>query len=321
MVPTEGGSVRRAAVLGAPVAHSLSPVLHRAAYAALGLRDWTYERVECDAAGVAPLVASLDEDWVGLSVTMPGKDAALRVAQRASVRAVSVGAANTLVQVAPGEWRADCTDVDGVVGALLCAGGYQPDPSGLGVVLGAGGTARAAVVAMVELGVRNAVVVARDPARALAAQECAAKVGLPCQIVRWADTDFADLAGRAAVLVSTTPASAVEPLADVLAEARCVLDVIYHPWPTTLATAVLRRGGKVATGLDMLLHQAFSQVEQFTGQPAPRAVMREALRGKTGTTLDLPVIPTVSDGGIRAVTLDKPQPFSVQVVEEKRNLQ
>ncbi|MFB9569043.1 shikimate dehydrogenase, partial [Saccharopolyspora hordei] len=114
---------RRAAVLGSPIEHSLSPVLHGAAYAALGLDGWTYERVEADERQLVDVVAGLGPEWAGLSVTMPGKRAALRVADEASARAEAVGAANTLVHRADGSWAADCTDVDGVVGALRAAGG------------------------------------------------------------------------------------------------------------------------------------------------------------------------------------------------------
>jgi shikimate dehydrogenase len=277
--------VSRAAVIGSPVAHSLSPVLHGAAYRALGL-DWTYERVECDEAGVPALVAGLDASWAGLSVTMPGKRAALAVATSATDRAALVGAANTLVRV-PDGWRADCTDVDGVEGALRVAGGFTGGSRG--VLLGAGGTATAALVAFAAMGLSDVSLVVRDPARAGEAVACAERVGLRLPVVAWASADFAALASDSDVLVSTVPTSATEPIADALAEAPCLLDVIYHPWPTPLGLAVLSRGRTMATGLDMLLHQAFGQVEQFTGQEAPRAAMRLALREATGDVLPLPV--------------------------------
>lgn len=281
--------VRRAAVVGSPVAHSLSPVLHRAAYRALGLADWTYERLEADAAALPGLAESLDDTWVGLSVTMPGKQAALSLASTATSRAVAVGAANTLVRTGTG-WRADCTDVDGVVGALRAAAGFTDSSStSFGVVLGAGGTACAAVAGLADLGVRTVRVVAREPARAEPVIRCAAKLGVAIEMVRWADADVATLAAEAVVLVNTAPAAAIEPWVADLAAARCVLDVIYHPWPTALSEAVAARGGRLATGLDMLLHQAFGQVEQFTGESAPRAEMRDALREATGGILPLPI--------------------------------
>ncbi|MEO6081502.1 MAG: shikimate dehydrogenase [Umezawaea sp.] len=274
-----------AAVIGSPVSHSLSPVLHTAAYEALGL-DWTYSRLECDEAGVPALVAGLDSSWVGLSVTMPGKRAALAAATSTTERATVVGAANTLVRVADG-WRADCTDVDGVVGALRYAGGFSSGTRGL--LLGAGGTATAALVAFATLGLSEVDLIVRDPARTAEATACAARVGLTLSVVAWADADFATLASATDVLVSTVPPSATEPVANLLAKAPCLLDVIYHPWPTPLGLAVLAQGRSMATGLDMLLHQAFGQVEQFTNQPAPREAMRKALRAATGDLLPLPV--------------------------------
>lgn len=275
---------RRAAVVGKPVAHSLSPVLHGAAYEALGL-DWTYTRLEASESELPALVAGLDDSWVGLSVTMPGKRAALELATTPTARATAVGAANTLVRV-PDGWSADCTDVDGVVGALRAVG-YTPGPTG--AVLGAGGTACAALAGLAALGVTTATVVVRDKARAAEAVACGRAVGLTVSVSTWAATDFASLASSVSVLVNTTPPEAVSPLVPALSSAPCVLDVIYHPWPTPLATAVAARGGVLATGLDMLLHQAFGQVEQFTGMPAPRAAMRDALRAETGGVLPLPL--------------------------------
>ncbi|QFZ24717.1 shikimate dehydrogenase [Saccharothrix syringae] len=277
---------RRAAVIGSPVAHSLSPVLHNAAFAALGLAGWTYTRVECEAEAVPGLVAGLDASWAGLSVTMPNKRAALAVASSATPRATLVGAANTLVPV-DGGWRADCTDVDGVLGALRAACGFTSGTRA--VLLGAGGTATAALVALASAGVRAVSLVVRSVSRAAEAEGCASRLGLALDVVTWDEADFAGLAASCDVLVSTVPPAATGPIADALAGAPCVLDVIYHPWPTPVAVAVERRGRSLATGLDMLLHQAFGQVEQFTGLPAPREEMRQALRRATDDLLPLPV--------------------------------
>jgi shikimate dehydrogenase len=263
----------KAAVIGSPVAHSLSPVLHNAAYSALGLSDWTYSRVECVAAEVPSLVARLGPEWVGLSCTMPNKHAALEVAASATPRALAVGAANTLVRKDSG-WHADCTDVDGVVGALRSAG-FSGGTRG--VVIGAGGTALATLAGFAELGVKDVSLVVRSPDRAADAVACASRVGVEVSVLTLSDVDLAAVAGAADVLVSTVPADATVALAPSLAEAPYVLDVIYHPWPTPVASAVERTGAKLATGLDMLLHQAFGQVEQFTGRSAPRDVMRAAL--------------------------------------------
>lgn len=291
MAPTETEPVRRrrTGVVGSPVAHSLSPVLHEAAFRVLDLTGWTYERVEADERGLPALVASLDESWVGLSVTMPGKRAALEVATTATDRALAVGAANTLVRNDSGGWRADCTDVEGVVGALRVADRYVPSDDATGLVLGAGGTACAAIAGLGELGVRSIDVVVREPLRAAAAVRCAEKLGITVEVRRWDEVDFGALAEAASVVVNTAPASAIERHVTELASAPCVLDVIYHPWPTVLAEEVTYRGGRLATGLDMLLHQAFGQFEQFTGRPAPQEAMRDALREVTGGIVPLPL--------------------------------
>jgi shikimate dehydrogenase len=309
MAPTEPW---RAGVVGSPVAHSLSPVLHLAAYRELGLDHWSYDRIECDAAGLPALVASLGSEWAGLSVTMPGKYAALSLASSVSSRAAAVGAANTLVQKDSGVWHADCSDVDGVVGALTAAGEYTPAHGDHALVLGAGGTACAALAGLAELGIRSVTVAVRDPARADAARTCAGRLGLQLEVVPWSDLESV----AAPVLVSTVPSAAVESQVDTLARSYCVLDVIYHPWPTPLALAVQRHGGKLATGLDMLLHQAFAQVEQFTGRPAPREAMRAALRAETGNVLALPIDP---DERLKVATVVDVAPYSVKVVVEEYN--
>lgn len=276
---------RRAAVLGKPVAHSLSPVLHGAAYRALGLAGWSYDRVAVTEAELGGYVAGLGPEWAGLSVTMPGKRAALACAELATDRARAIGAANTLVQVEPGKWRADSTDIDGVSGALREAAGSHSLGGGVGAVLGAGGTAAAALGAFAELGLDRARLIVREPARARQTVASAHRVGIDVDVLRWSDADFAAVAEESVVVVSTVPAAALEPHVRELAAARCLLDVIYDPWPTPLAEVVFARGGTLATGLHMLLHQAFGQVEQFTGASAPRAAMRRALAAATGMSL------------------------------------
>ncbi|WP_018333673.1 shikimate dehydrogenase [Actinomycetospora chiangmaiensis] len=276
---------RRAAVLGSPVAHSLSPVLHGAAYTALGLSGWTYERRECTAEELPGLVGALDEAWVGLSVTMPGKKAALAFATSASARARRLGVANTLVRSDAG-WTADCTDVDGVVGALRGAGIVEHAGRHDVVVLGAGATASAAVGALADLGTTDVQLVVRDPARAAETTAVVDAYGMRGRVRTFDGLDDVDLS-HATALVNTTPAGAVDAgaadrLAGGLPGDAVVLDAVYHPWPTPLAAAAGRRGLAVATGLDMLLHQAFGQVEQFTGCSAPRREMHRALVRATG---------------------------------------
>jgi shikimate dehydrogenase len=261
-------------VLGSPIAHSRSPQLHLAAYRALGLDDWTYDRIDCTAEQLPALLGGFGPDWAGVSVTMPAKFAALQFAGDCTPRARLVGSANTLVRGAHG-WRADNTDIDGVVGALgsVCQG-----PRRNAIVLGSGGTAPAAVVGLAELGVRQIAVVARSAATAARLVDLGRAVGVAA---RWCDFDGVDVAAEVAaadVLVSTVPAAAAAQRASVFAAAPVLLDAVYEPWPTPLAAAVAAAGGTVISGLQMLLHQAFSQVEQFTGFPAPKQAMQAALR-------------------------------------------
>ena len=258
------GSARKAAVLGSPIAHSRSPQLHLAAYRALGLDGWTYDRIECTADELPGLVAGFGPEWVGVSVTMPGKFAALRFAGERTARAELVGSANTLVRTQAG-WRADNTDVDGVKGALGLVAGRA-------AVLGSGGTAPAVVVGLADLGVQDISVVARNRDKAAPLLALGARLGVN---VRWIElgTTLADVD----VVVNTVPADVVAGYANTVVATPLLLDAIYNQWPTPLATAVEEAGGRVISGLQMLLHQAFAQVEQFTELPAPTEAMRAAL--------------------------------------------
>jgi shikimate dehydrogenase len=256
-------------VLGSPIAHSRSPQLHLAAYRALGLDGWTYDRIECTASELPGLVAGFGPEWVGVSVTMPGKFAALWFADERTARAELVGSANTLVRTQAG-WRADNTDIDGVKGALGSVSGHA-------IVVGSGGTAPAVVVGLAELGVQRITVVARNQEKAEPLVELAVNAGVEGG---WCDIDGAEFDRAVAdvdLVVNTVPAEAVAQYAPTLAPTPVLLDAIYDPWPTPLAAAVEAAGGHVISGLQMLLNQAYSQVEQFTGMPAPKEAMREAL--------------------------------------------
>jgi shikimate dehydrogenase len=265
------GTVRRAAVLGSPIAHSLSPVLHRAAYAAMGLDGWSYEAVECGEDDLAALLDGLGPEWAGLSLTMPLKRVALDLADTASDLAVNVGGANTLV-LRDGRRHADNTDVHGIVTALTEAGVKAP---GSALVLGGGATAASALAALAGLGLDAAVLAARTPERAAAAAAVGERFGLAVRVVtldRAADHLPADL------VVSTLPGRAADPFAGPVAESGAALfDVVYAPWPTALAAAVGRAGGVVVGGFAMLLHQAVRQVTLMTGRDdVPVEAMRAA---------------------------------------------
>lgn len=263
-------------MLGSPIAHSLSPVLHGAAYAALGLRGWRYDRFECDEAGLPAFVDGLGREWAGLSLTMPLKRVALDTAAEVSPLAAAVGAANTLVfGQAGGGWhsRAENTDVAGIAAALREAGVHRARHA---VILGAGGTAQAAMAALREFGVTAPVVVVRDRARAADLLAAAERLGVRPELtdgyptVSLPDVD---------VIVSTFPAGVADALADCAPRpGTVVFDVVYAPWPTRFAAAAMAAGCTVVSGLAMLLHQAVAQVELMTGRPGPVEPMRQALR-------------------------------------------
>jgi shikimate dehydrogenase len=259
-----------------PVEHSLSPVLHNAAYAALGLSGWHYDRYAVDEAGLAGFVAALGPEWAGLSLTMPLKRVALDVADAVTPDATAIGAANTLVRRESG-WLAANTDVAGIAEALRAAGVQSVERA---VVLGAGGTAQAALAALRQLGETAPTVLVREPARAGALRATADRIGVTPQILGGFPTRPLPPAD---VVVSTLPAGAADTLADTRWEpATVVLDVIYAPWPTALAAAAARAGCPVAGGLEVLLHQAVEQVELMTGHPGPTAAMRAALVAAAG---------------------------------------
>jgi shikimate dehydrogenase len=264
-------TARKAAVLGSPVAHSKSPLLHLAAYRALGLTDWTYERIECTAEQLPSVVGGFGPEWVGVSVTMPDKFAALQFAAERTERAELVGSANTLVRTDHG-WRADNTDIDGVAGAL----GHHRHLRHA-IVLGSGGTAPAALVGLAELGVTEITVVARDRDKATRLLDVGRAVGVTTRFCALGHPGLPAVVAGADVMVSTIPAGAAAEYADIFAPVPLLLDAIYDPWPTPLAAAVRVAGGEVISGAQMLLHQAFSQVEQFTGRPAPCTEMAAAL--------------------------------------------
>ena len=271
----------RAAVLGRPVGHSLSPVLHTAAYAALGL-DWAYTAIDCGEDELPRVLAGLGPDWAGLSLTMPLKRAALAVADDVDPLAAAVGAANTLVL--GGRRVAYNTDVAGIVAALREAGLSAP---GSAVVLGSGGTAQAALAALAALGVREPVVLVRDPGGAGALRDTAARLGLGLDL-------RAGLPGpipTADLVISTLPAGAADGLTP---PGTVVLDVIYAPWPTRFAAAATARGATVVGGLAMLLHQAAAQVELMTGRPAPVEAMRAALAAAVRAGTEKPGAPPPS---------------------------
>ncbi|HEX5861216.1 MAG TPA: shikimate dehydrogenase [Nocardioides sp.] len=258
----------RCAVLGDPIAHSLSPALHRAGYAAVGL-DWTYESHRVAAGELAGFVRGLDATWRGLSLTMPLKREAADLASAVSPVAGAAGAVNTLLLV-DGALHGDNTDVPGAVAALRAR---YDGPVTRATVLGGGATAASTALALVELGARSVTLLVRSPSRA--AETLAAIDRHPNRPAVTVGS-LADDPVVGDVVVSTVPAEAQS--ADLLE--RCALvpvvfDVLYEPWPTSLAQSASDR--VLVTGLDLLLHQAALQFEIFTGLAAPLDAMRAAL--------------------------------------------
>lgn len=258
----------RCAVLGDPIAHSLSPVLHRAGFEAVGL-DWQYDAVRVPSGTLPAFLAGLGEEWRGLSLTMPLKREALPLAASLTDRARLAGGANTLVRT-EGGWAGDNTDLPGAIAAVR---ERFSGPLTSAVILGGGATAASIGLALAELGATRIEVAVRDAARAgetvdvIAAHPRAPEVSVG---------RLEDATAEADIVVTTVPASAqTEDLVGRCASARVLFEVVYDPWPTPLQAAAT---GVVVTGLDLLVHQAVLQFEQFTGIPGPLEAMRAAGR-------------------------------------------
>jgi shikimate dehydrogenase len=263
---------RRAAVLGKPIAHSLSPQLHTAAYRELGLAHWRFDRIECDVDAFPGLVHGAGPEWVGWSLTMPLKRVAIEMADEVSPLARAVGAANTLL-FAAGVRRVENTDVAGIVCALREAGVTTVESA---LILGAGGTAQAALAALRELGHLTPTVLVRDLSRTTDLQAAAHRLGMEPRLTAGLQVDTELPAAH--LVISTLPPGAADRLRfGQLAEPEFVLDIGYDPWPTPLASVASGRGALAIGGLSVLLHQAVLQVELMTGLPGPVDVMRAAL--------------------------------------------
>lgn len=259
---------RRYGVVGDPVAHSLSPVLHRAGYAALGI-DARYDAVRVPAGTLAAHVAGLGPEWGGLSVTAPLKREALALAGTVTERAALAGGANTLVRTERG-WAADNTDLPGAVAAVR---ERYDGPAGVATIIGAGATAASVGLALADLGVRTVRLLARDPARA--EETVRALEGDPRLEVDVLPLEWAGVVGE--VVVSTIPVAAQdEALVAATGGAAVVFEVVYDPWPSPLAAAAAERGQALVSGLDLLVHQAVLQFGQFTGHDGPLESMRAA---------------------------------------------
>ncbi|MFE3937619.1 shikimate dehydrogenase [Streptomyces goshikiensis] len=259
-------------MLGSPIEHSLSPVLHRAAYQELGLADWSYDRFEIDEAALPEFMAGLGDGWAGLSLTMPLNRAIIPLLDGISDTAASVEAVNTVVFTEDGRRLGDNTDIPGIVSALH-ERGVEKVPSA--AILGAGATASSALAALSRICTGEVTAYVRSRARADEMRQWGERLGVP---VRTADWSLAAEALAQPLVIATTPAGTTDALAASVPDgAGTLFDVLYDPWPTALAAAWSERGGKLIGGLDLLVHQAVLQVERMTGRPrAPLAAMRAA---------------------------------------------
>lgn len=248
---------KRCGVVGSPIAHSLSPAMHRAAYAELGL-DWTYDAIEVPAGSLASFVDGCDPSWVGLSVTAPLKREAADHAVTRSSLVEELGVANTLIG-GPDGWHAVNTDVPGAENALRERG---IDAVRSVRFLGGGATVDSLLLAVRGLGASQIEVCVREPARFPSVDGVRVR-----RLDEPMDHDV-DL------LVSTIPADAVPP--DAVESAGAVFDVVYDPWPTFLISAATAAGLPIVTGLDLLAHQATLQVELMTGESVDVDLLRDA---------------------------------------------
>lgn len=258
----------KAAVLGKPISHSLSPVLHNAAYKALGINH-EYSAIEVSKEELGNFLADLDSDWLGVSLTMPLKEVAFDFADSVDHIAKMSGTVNTFV-FREGI-QAFNTDVIGIVDAVSEFG--LGDIS-TGVIFGSGATARSALIALGQLGARRVNCVARNQDDIVKMAGLAILIGVEFACTDLEESDWL----TADVVVNTTPAGVLDDVArEVFSPSGLLLDVIYNPWPTQLAASWAITGGSIVSGLSMLLHQAGHQVLLMTGEPAPIPQMREAL--------------------------------------------
>jgi shikimate dehydrogenase len=265
--------VDRFAVYGSPIAHSKSPVLHRTAYRLLGL-DWEYDSREVVAADLPDIVQGLDDDWRGLSLTMPLKQVAYQLADSRDTMAELTGAVNTLRFVGAGTGRTLFgynTDVAGITRALAAIGVTEAPHVH---ILGGGATAASAVVAAAELGALSVSILARSPEKSESLIALGRRAGLTVDLAR-----FGDVHGlpQPQLVVSTLPGGSPPPVpySTSIRSGAALLDVAYDPWPSELASTWADAGGLVANGLSMLVQQALVQIRIFAFNDPFQPLKRE----------------------------------------------
>ncbi len=264
---TPGGT--RLAVLGSPIAHSLSPRLHQAAYATLGL-PWNYDAIDVDQARLAEFVSSCGPEWRGFSATMPLKRDLIPLIDHSDPVVEATGSVNTVL-FRPDGLAGFNTDVAGIVAALATGGVTEVSHLRL---LGAGATAASVVVAAASMGLRSLTIVARSAERAAPVVELAARHGVEVRMSGFGEPD----PHAADVTVSTLPGGAIADSVVASSEVGVgvLFDVAYDPWPSTLAASWSAAGGIVISGLEMLAAQALVQVRIFVSGDARHPLDDEA---------------------------------------------
>jgi shikimate dehydrogenase len=280
------GATQIVGVIGDPVGHSLSPILHNAAFAALGI-DWAYVPFPVAAADGPNVIAAMKTLGLrGLSVTTPHKDFVAAFADEVSSDVQLLGAANTLIRLPDGRVRAETTDGLGCIGALAQAG---CDVRGKRcVVLGAGAAGRAVILALARSGAASIVVINRNAERAETAAQLGRAAGVDSTVGN-ADAVNADAVRESDLVINSTSVglgaavhdpSALLPEVALLEAGQIFHDLTYHPLETAMMRAAANRGATVVGGLGMLIHQAALQFRFWTGQDAPIDAMFQAAQGE-----------------------------------------
>jgi shikimate dehydrogenase len=270
----------KAAVLGSPISHSLSPSLHRAAYQVLGI-DIEYTAIDTSIVQLAGRIDELSANHVGYSLTMPLKLDVLTLVSARSSLVEQTGCANTVYRNSHGEWALENTDVFGITQTIRRAGIDSVESA---TIIGSGATGRSALSALNHLGVREVTCIARnqDSAERIRSQGEALGIQVEC-------ADFAqEISFASELAISTVPGSAQDQIVSKIYARQnlpLLFDISYNPWPSDLGSYWKEHGGgAVLGGIEMLLWQASVQVELFTGLPAPVDAMRAALSNGLSTT-------------------------------------
>jgi len=257
----------RAAVLGSPISHSLSPLLHKTAYAQLGLSA-SYEAIEVEADSLAEFMDDRDATWTGFSLTMPLKQEVISYAKHVDNLAQRINSANTLYRSA-GEWHATSTDVIGFTNTLKM---HKIAIKGHIVILGAGATARAAAAAC-DSSNTQITVINRSLTRVQAMSDAVIESEL--SFLNWDDLS---VLSDADLVISTAPAGVTDSIVLPAKTIAPYFEALYKPWPTPASALWASRGGKVLDGLDLLIHQAIAQIAIFSGLSFDAQLMYVKLR-------------------------------------------